>query len=377
MAEGSEHDALSSDAVDRLLPGVVSYGDPLSSRPTDRCLPVDITAVRKALDGLDGFGTAAHRAASAAALHTAVTDRANSLAARLDGPDEIPEPRSVAQHYFRIRTATLPADRGLWHCLVTVARAAEDLIDAPVAGSDVLRIGVAVTTVLDMTPQPDGAEPDSPPAAGWAPTWSIEEIWLRRWIIGHQLHAMFNVHAAYALADAADALREGRHHAATTAIDTATRIVEGFASARAQALALPAAFYQDILRPTMLPPLTAAPLTGRMHLEYQGYRHRLAELLNLLPQSSSGLAAAQPTLALSRERLLEADLIESERHVTSVEPLIRDSRSLIQTGRSTENAVGALRRIRHRRAAMIADYVRFPDRVAQDEGTGVGRTGRA
>ena len=82
----------------------------------------------------------------------------------------------------------------------------------------------------------------------------------------------------------------------------------------------------------MLPPLTVAPLTGRMHLEYQGYRQRLAELLDVLPQSTADLAARQPALALSREHLLEADLIESERHVTSVEPLVGDSRSLIRDG---------------------------------------------
>lgn len=104
-----------------------------------------------------------------------------------------------------------------------------------------------------------------------------------------------------------------------------------------------------------------------MHVEYLGYRRRLDELLELLPSSSARLATTQPALALARERLLEADLIEAERHVTSVEPLVGDSRSLIQTTKSVENAVSALRRIRHRRAARAAAYIRFPDRMARGD----------
>jgi hypothetical protein len=84
-------------------------------------------------------------------------------------------------------------------------------------------------------------------------------------------------------------------------------------------------------------------------------------VINLMPQSSKDLASTHPRLAFVRERLLEADLIEAERHVTSVEPLVSLSRSLIQTSKSTDNAVSALRRIRHRRAAEIEPYVRFPD----------------
>ncbi len=198
-----------------------------------------------------------------------------------------------------------------------------------------------------------------------------DEMWMRRWVVGHQLHAMLNVHAAYALADAAEGLRAGDQQCAIRALDNATRIVDGFAGARAQALAVPDWFYQDVLRPSMLPPLTSAPLTGRMHTEYRGYRKRLSEVIRMMPQSSTDLASMQPRLAFVRERLLEADLVEAERHVTSVEPLVSTSRSLIQTSRSTDNAVSALRRIRHRRAAEIEPYVRFPDRLGSSVSKGL------
>lgn len=355
---------MSLPRIDEFLPGVVVFGDALAPSRDEVGAAPRAPELREALTGVEGFAGMSRRAESMTRLTTVAADVADSLGRRLDDLDSTPEPRSAAQRYFRLRTADLPPDHRLWYFTTTVARVAEDLFDAPVAGSDLLRIGEAAVTVLDMMTRPPGPVIEYISSARPLPERPIEEVWLRRWILGHQLHAMFNVHAAHALTDAIDALRSGRPHGAATALDAATRIVEGFAGARAYALAVPADFYQEVLRPSMLPPLTEAPLTGRMHVEYQGYRQRLADLVDLLPQPSAGLAAAQPRLAFSRERLLEADLIEAERHVTSVEPLVRDSRSLIQSGRSVDNAVGSLRHIRHRRAARIAGFVRFPDRVA-------------
>jgi len=107
-------------------------------------------------------------------------------------------------------------------------------------------------------------------------------------------------------------------------------------------------------------------------VEYRGYRRRLDELLEVLPVRGTTQAASQPALALAGERLLEADIIEAERHVTSVEPLVGDTKSLIQTTKSTENAVSALRAIRHRRAARAAPYLRFPDHAVIDGSAGHG-----
>lgn len=319
-----------------------------------------------ALARLDGFAPLAQRLSAAANLHAVAATQVKQLGLRLGDQDEPVEPRSAAQRYFRIRTASQSGDRALWHCLRVIADVADDLGDAPIAGSDLHRLGLAVAAVLRRILVPEHVGQASSPAEHPVQPRAVEEIWFRRWIIGHQLHAMLNVNAAYALADAADALRANDVHSATLAINHAGHIVTGFAAARALALALPAAFYQDVLRPTMLPPLAESPLSGRMHLEYRGYRRRLDELLELLPLSSTQLATIQPALALARERLLEADLIEAERHVTSIEPLVGDSRSLIQGSKSVDNAVSALRRIRHRRAARAAAYVRFPDLMVRD-----------
>jgi hypothetical protein len=356
-----------------LLPAVAAFADPLLAPAVGRDVAVDMRAVLSAIADLDGFAPVTHRMAAAARVHAVAAEQAECLSGQLPNRYQEPEPRSVAQRYFRIRTSSLSADQALWHCLRVIADAADDLVNVPISGSDLHRMALAAATVLGRMPGPERSNQKAWSAERPALARQIEEMWFRRWIIGHQLHAMLNVCAAHALADAADALRERDTHRAVVAIDDATRMVEGFSAARAQALAVPAVFYQDVLRPTMLPPLTEAPLSGRMHVEYRGYRRRLAELLELIPLSGARLAAVQPALALARERLLEADLIEAERHVTSVEPLVGDSRSLIQTGKSTENAVSALRQIRHHRAAQAAEYVRFPDRVAQGTNDAVDR----
>jgi hypothetical protein len=361
-----------SITFDQLLPAVAAFGDPLLAPIVGRKTAVDMGAIQGAIAKLDGFTPAVHRMTAAARLHTVAAAQADRLGAQLADRYEESDPRSAAQRYFRIRTAALSGDRALWHCLRVIADVAEDLVDAPISGSDIRRMSLAMSTVLGRLPGAEHVDEAAPPATHPAQALPIEEIWFRRWIIGHQLHAMLNVYAAQALTDAANALRENDLHRAVVALDDSTKLVDGFAAARAQALGVPAAVYQEVLRPTMLPPLTEVPLSGRMHVEYRGYRRRLGELLEMLPSPGVKLAATRPTLALARERLLEADLIEAERHVTSVEPLVGDSRSLIQTTKSTENAISALRRIRHRRAAEAAPYVRFPDRqvLSCDDGAG-------
>jgi hypothetical protein len=344
------------------LPPIAVFGDPMHGSAGNFTTTRDVTNVLAAALELDGFAARATRLHAAASLSRVAAAQVQVLRTQLPASGDEPEARSAVQTYFRIRTAAeLGADELLLNSLQVVADAANDLVDAPVSGSDIRRIGLAIASVVGRYRGSDQGEAPELVVEEANETLSLEEIWFRRWIIGHQLHAMFNVHAAFELVDASHALANGDTGAATRAIECAATLVEGFPGARAQALAVPASFYQDVLRPTMLPPMTSVPLSGRMHLEYNGYRQRFAELLHQLPMSTQELASSQPALAFARERIIEADLIESERHVTSVEPLVGDSRSLIQTTKSYDNAVSALRRIRHRRAAVAAPLVRFPD----------------
>jgi hypothetical protein len=349
-----------TNAGKELFPPVAVFGDALRDRPAGRRAAVDMRMLSDALRTIEVFAPVSRRAAGISTAAAVAKAQAERLATQVDLPGSEPAPLSAAQLYFRVRTAALSADQALWHCLRVIAAGMTDLADAPLGGSDIHRLAAAMSATLRRMSGPQEAG-ERAPRLEEPVRRTDEETWLRRWILGHQLHAMLNVHAAYALADAAAALRREVSQEAVTSFDDAAEIVGGFAPARALALALPASFYQDVLRPSMLPPLTDAPLTGRMHVEYQAYRKRLDDVIGLMPQSSTRLAASDPMLALARERILEADLIEAERHVTSVEPLVGDSRSLIQSSKSADNAVSALRRIRHRRAARIASFVRYPD----------------
>jgi hypothetical protein len=195
------------------------------------------------------------------------------------------------------------------------------------------------------------------------PASSQRQVWLSRWIVGHHVHVLLNVYATIALQEAIALLRAGDAHRATRKLATVTTYVQGFAPARAHAATLPADFYNVVVRPTMVPTVVAVPLSGKMHVEYQLYRKRVNELLAVLPEPVNELALPEPELAFAREELLEADLIEAERHVCLVEPVVGNERSLIQPPRSSENAVAVLRRMRHRRAAQYEPFLRFGDHL--------------
>ncbi|MEU9100463.1 hypothetical protein [Streptomyces sp. NPDC048361] len=60
---------------------------------------------------------------------------------------------------------------------------------------------------------------------------SRKDVWSARWLIGHQVHVLFNVCAAVAVADAAGYLRRGDSDAALLRQADATTYVRGFPAA--------------------------------------------------------------------------------------------------------------------------------------------------
>jgi hypothetical protein len=355
---------------DGVMPPVAVLCDPFRPlRPADAPAEVDLYTLYSALLEVDGHAPLTERQRSLRRVHAIAAREVERLLRRIEAEEiEIPDPLSPVQLYFRTRIGTPPPAQAWWHALRIVRDTAGDMLEAPMSGSDLCRLAIGIAEAI--RPEVPGGQAERPrelPAPTQTEALAVEETWLRRWIVAHQLHAMLNVQAASALLAAADELRAGEPHRAAGCLDRATRLVHGFTAARAQALAVPAAFYEETLRPTMLPPLTTAPLSGRMHVEYRTYREALEAVLDLMPESSERLATTDPALALARERLLEADLIEAERHVTGIEPLVGSDRSLIQTSKSTDNAISMLRRIRRQRADRAARFVRFADRDVTDD----------
>jgi hypothetical protein len=303
----------------------------------------------------------------------------SSLVATLAAkPGAIPESRSVLQEYFRIRLGSMESAVALFQAASICRGCIEDLRFAPVAGSDLCRLLGAMVQVLDDLRDGSGCESSvsADLVTSDVQALSIEHRWMRRWILAHQFHALCNVHATISIASAIEHFGQGELPACSKALRTAAIYVHGSGSARAHALSLPAAFYQDAIRPTMVPPHSPVRLSGRMHLEYRMYRTQIQRLLRELPQTFDQLQARDADLASAREALFNADLIESEHHVCLIEPLVGSSRSLIQPPGSRDNAVSSLRAIRNRRAATYRPYVRYGDRATPDPDTAPSRTVR-
>lgn len=271
---------------------------------------------------------------------------------------------STSQSFFRVREVDLSDDQAAWHGASVVQRGLRDLCDAPLSGADLaVEVAGMAQAVLDLTGagSPDGPLGEPFPTAWAAEETSLEERWTARWIVGHQVHVLFNVCAAVAVTDAAHHLRHGATEAALRRLGHATAFVRGFPAAMTHASTIPVEYYAAAVRPSMQPPEVARPLSGRQHRGYKTFRTAMKDLLAVVPQPYGQLAGRDPELAAARDALLEADLIDSERHVTLAYSMVRLRRSIAQLPDGPDNAVGELRLMRHRRAAQYAPLLRFGD----------------
>ncbi|MEF9881023.1 hypothetical protein [Streptomyces sp. P9-A4] len=273
---------------------------------------------------------------------------------------------STSQSFFRVREGELSDQQAALHGVLVIHRGLEDLCDAPLSGSDLaLEVAGMRQSVLDLTgaapeADPDSAPPVAVPEAG--PGSSLESVWSARWLIGHQVHVLFNVCAAVAVADATRHLRHGDDVAARTRLADATVYVRGFPAAMTHASTIPADYYMAAIRHTMAPPsVDVVPLSGRQHRGYKLFRAAMKDLLSAVPDSYEHLAARAPELAEARGALLEADIVDGERHVTLAYSMVHLRRSIAQKPEGPDNAVAELRLMRHRRAAQYASLIRFGD----------------
>ncbi|WP_329570554.1 hypothetical protein [Kitasatospora sp. NBC_01266] len=284
---------------------------------------------------------------------------------------------SVSQSFFRVREVELSDQQAALHGALVIHRGLEDLCDAPLSGADLaLEVAGMRQSVLDLTGALPGADPDPDPVspvAGPEPGagQSLESVWTARWLIGHQVHVLFNVCAAVAVAEATRQLRHGDGEAALLRLVDATVYVRGFPAAMTHASTIPADYYMAAIRHTMAPPSVDVPLSGRQHRGYKLFRAAMKDLLSVVPDSFEQLAARDPELAEARGALLEADLVDGERHVTLAYSMVHLRRSIAQKPEGPDNAVAELRLMRHRRAAQYASLIRFGDHYIADAVAGL------
>lgn len=147
--------------------------------------------------------------------------------------------------------------------------------------------------------------------------------------------------------------------------------VRGFPAAMTHASTVPADYYMAEIRHTMAPPSVDVPLSGRQHRGYKLFRAAMKDLLSVVPDSYEQLAARAPELAEVRGALLEADIVDGERHVTLAYSMVHLHRSIAQKPEGPDNAVAELRHMRHRRAARYASLIRFGDHYVADAVAGL------
>ncbi|MFF2080494.1 hypothetical protein ACFVXG_37750 [Kitasatospora sp. NPDC058162] len=291
-----------------------------------------------------------------------------AIAPALAGEDVPAE--STSQSYFRVREVELSDQQAALHGALVIHRGLEDLCEAPLSGADLaLELAGMRQSVLDLTGAAPGADPDAVPPVAVPESGtgaSLESAWSARWLIGHQVHVLFNVCAAVAVADATRRLRHGDVDAALGRLADATVYVRGFPAAMNHASTIPADYYMAAIRQTMAPPSTDIPLSGRQHRGYKLFRAAMKDLLSALPDSFEQLAARAPELAEARGALLEADIVDAERHITLAYSMVHLRRSIAQRPEGPDNAVAELRLMRHRRAAQYASLIRFGDHYIAD-----------
>ncbi|MFI1913702.1 hypothetical protein [Nocardia sp. NPDC020380] len=276
---------------------------------------------------------------------------------------------SVSQLFFRVREVDLSDQQAALHGVLVIHRGLQDLCRAPLSGADLaVEVAGMRQAVLDLTGAAATDEPVRAPLPEPVPAVevSLEREWTARWLVGHQVHVLFNICAAVAVTDAVHHLRRGAAEAALRRLGHATTYTRGFPAAMTHASTIPVDYYMAAVRPTMQPPEVAIPLSGRQHRGYKTFRGAMKELLKLVPDSYERLHARDPELAAARSALLEADLVDSERHVTLAYSMVRLRRSIAQLPTGPDNAVGELRRMRHRRAAQYASLIQFGDHYIAD-----------
>ncbi|MFI1026992.1 hypothetical protein [Streptomyces sp. NPDC020951] len=263
--------------------------------------------------------------------------------------------------YFGVRTAAIDDARLVSEVTTIIARTLVDLREARLDLNDRAAEVRAMLHVLEGLAPDDGAP--APHQGARAMPYVPGKDELTRWIVTHHFYFVLNLAAADAVSRAITALSAADRPAATAALREAVVYVRGFTAAMMHSGDMSAPCYDAEVRPTMAPPAVPVALTGRTQPEHRAYRKAMRALVRVCPEPFAELAAADPELARARDALLDADLLDIERHVIVTAALVGDDSSIVQEHESAESAIATLRTMRHTRAETYRDLMRFGDPV--------------
>jgi hypothetical protein len=275
-----------------------------------------------------------------------------------------PERSALAVHtYFGVVPVRLSPEQHASEAVGIIFRLIADLAFALLDVNEALTEVECAMALLRafLGPYPSAREPrargTAPPVV--EPCYCPQGDPLERWAFAHHAYFLFNIYAEAEIQHALQALEEGNEGGASIRLNVATMYIRGFSATMMHSGAVSAAFYREVIRPTMRPPAAPILLTGSMQPEHAAYRATLKTFLQKVPESFGDLALRSLELALARDACLEADLIDIERHVCVAHALVGDEHSLVQHVEAPINAVSALRGMYQARLRQYAPMMRF------------------
>ncbi|OKJ11684.1 hypothetical protein [Kitasatospora sp. CB01950] len=317
-----------------------------------------LTHLRAQLQDPNGAGDSVKEAMDAAVA------RSGELAAEAAVPtmDTAPLVPIVPNHeYFGVRTADIDDAYRVSEITTVIARTLVDLRGARLDLNDQASEVRAMILILRGLDPQEGPFAEARPAGEALLRVGADE--LSRWVVTHHFYFVLNLAAAAAVSRAVAALADADRDAATAAFQEAAVLVRGFTAAMIHSGDMSAACYDAKVRPTMAPPAVPAALTGRTQPEHKAFRKAIRKLVAASPEPFAKLAATGPELAVARDSVLDADLLDIERHIVITAALVGDDSSIIQGDESAESAIAILRTMRHTRAMAYYGLMRFGDNV--------------
>jgi hypothetical protein len=360
----------------RVLPGVplVVFADDPSAEAPPGPFPEPVRAAAGRADAaLAGLHDVASRVADrrarldetlAGAIEACRMLAASMAASTQPVPAEELLPRLPIHEYFGVREAAISPGQAATHAAAVVYRGLADL-QYPLIDVNDMAVEVATMRLVlaDLVGSPGPSRTPASPAPRPEVDYQPSGAGLERWIVAHHVYFLFNLRAAAEVQAGIRALERGATGKAAQHLARAARYVRGFTAAMAHSAAMPAGYYADHVRHTMGPPHAPVNLTGSMQPQHKAFRAAVRRLIDRLPDEYDDLAEREPGLASARSALLNADLIDIERHAHVADRLIGDDHSLVQHDGGQENAVSMLRTMRHLRAARYAPLTPFGDRL--------------
>lgn len=161
----------------------------------------------------------------------------------------------------------------------------------------------------------------------------------RRWILGHHLFATLTQGLIFASQALARALRAGLSQEIRRWVDLASSLFRGSAAAMQFTGDFPVEEYQDVIRPSMMPPAAPICLSGLMSAD-----HRL--LVKTLHDMRPALQALWEQEPLRHEVLREELAAVYDQHIHVCQRFVGNEPSLLTAGRTEKSGPDLIRQFR-------------------------------